>query len=52
MKPPLLALAFASLGICSGKLCAAEKKPNVIFILTDDQGWNDAHFAEIGRAHV
>ena len=45
MKPTLLALAFASLGICSGKLCAAEKKPNVIFILTDDQGWNDAHFA-------
>ena len=23
----------------------AEKKPNVIFILTDDQGWGDAHFA-------
>ena len=21
------------------------KRPNVIFILTDDQGWNDAHFA-------
>ena len=26
-------------------LHAAEKKPNVIFILTDDQGWGDAHFA-------
>ncbi|MEO6739778.1 MAG: sulfatase-like hydrolase/transferase, partial [Chthoniobacteraceae bacterium] len=26
-------------------LHAAEKRPNVIFILTDDQGWNDAHFA-------
>ena len=24
---------------------ADAKKPNVIFILTDDQGWNDAHFA-------
>jgi N-acetylgalactosamine-6-sulfatase len=24
---------------------AAERRPNVIFILTDDQGWNDAHFA-------
>lgn len=24
---------------------ADSKKPNVIFILTDDQGWNDAHFA-------
>ena len=26
-------------------LNAAERRPNVIFILTDDQGWNDAHFA-------
>ncbi len=24
---------------------AAERQPNVIFILTDDQGWNDASFA-------
>jgi N-acetylgalactosamine-6-sulfatase len=24
---------------------AADVKPNVIFILTDDQGWSDAHFA-------
>lgn len=24
---------------------AAERKPNVIFILTDDQGWGDARFA-------
>ncbi|MEQ1858485.1 MAG: sulfatase-like hydrolase/transferase [Chthoniobacteraceae bacterium] len=24
---------------------AAERRPNVIFILTDDQGWNDARFA-------
>jgi N-acetylgalactosamine-6-sulfatase len=23
----------------------AAQRPNVIFILTDDQGWNDAHFA-------
>lgn len=26
-------------------LHAADRRPNVIFILTDDQGWNDAHFA-------
>ena len=26
-------------------LQAADRRPNVIFILTDDQGWNDAHFA-------
>ena len=31
-------LVFAS-------ILAAADKPNVIFILTDDQGWNDAHFA-------
>ena len=24
---------------------AADRKPNVIFILTDDQGWGDAKFA-------
>jgi N-acetylgalactosamine-6-sulfatase len=24
---------------------SAESRPNVIFILTDDQGWGDAHFA-------
>lgn len=36
---PLLLLVSFSL------ITAAEKKPNVIFILTDDQGWNDAHFA-------
>lgn len=32
----LLALVFTA---------HAAKPPNVIFILTDDQGWNDAHFA-------
>ena len=35
----LLALVIASLP------AFAERRPNVIFILTDDQGWNDAHFA-------
>lgn len=42
MRTPLLALF---LGLAFGTLGAAERKPNVIFILTDDQGWNDAHFA-------
>ena len=36
----LLAALIASRGAL-----AAERRPNVIFILTDDQGWNDAHFA-------
>ena len=31
--------------VCSSLLAAEAKRPNVIFILTDDQGWNDAHFA-------
>ncbi len=33
------------LSVCSPARAAAERKPNVIFILTDDQGWNDARFA-------
>ncbi len=37
----ILALHF----LLAAPLPAAERKPNVIFILTDDQGWNDAHFA-------
>ena len=40
-----LALIVALLFIPLFTLLAAERKPNVIFILTDDQGWNDAHFA-------
>ena len=39
--PTLSLLLMQSLGT----LQAAESRPNVIFILTDDQGWNDAHFA-------
>ncbi|MFA7006844.1 MAG: sulfatase-like hydrolase/transferase, partial [Verrucomicrobiia bacterium] len=31
--------------VCLTAAVAAQKKPNVIFILTDDQGWNDARFA-------
>ncbi len=40
---PLLApfLALWSTVPCGG----ADSPPNVIFILTDDQGWGDAHFA-------
>ena len=41
-----LPAVFAAIAAVTGPLAAAEaKKPNVIFILTDDQGWNDAHFA-------
>jgi N-acetylgalactosamine-6-sulfatase len=38
MKRLLILLAFAF-------TAHAAKPPNIIFILTDDQGWNDAHFA-------
>jgi N-acetylgalactosamine-6-sulfatase len=36
--------AVLSAGVLSSA-AAADRKPNVLFILTDDQGWNDAHFA-------
>ncbi len=39
MKTIALFLALAATTL------AAERRPNVIFILTDDQGWNDTHFA-------
>ena len=39
-------LALLTAVFLSSSIHAADaKKPNVIFILTDDQGWNDAHFA-------
>jgi len=31
--------------LCGQVLSAEARRPNVIFILTDDQGWGDAHFA-------
>lgn len=41
-----LLLLLASVGAMSGKSPATDApKPNVIFILTDDQGWGDAAFA-------
>jgi N-acetylgalactosamine-6-sulfatase len=43
--PRLFTLLVASPALACEPLAAAAKKPNVIFILTDDQGWNDAHFA-------
>lgn len=47
MKSPLLTLALAFLltALTSASASASESRPNVIFILTDDQGWGDARFA-------
>jgi N-acetylgalactosamine-6-sulfatase len=39
---PLLGLVLL---VPSLTVLAADQRPNVIFILTDDQGWNDARFA-------
>jgi hypothetical protein len=39
-----LFILLALLAPCCG-YSAPAKSPNVIFILTDDQGWGDAHFA-------
>ncbi len=41
----ILLLLAALLPAAAPRACAEEKKPNVIFILTDDQGWGDAAFA-------
>ena len=38
----LMSLLFATQAMLPA---AGKDKPNVIFILTDDQGWGDAHFA-------
>jgi N-acetylgalactosamine-6-sulfatase len=40
----ILFILVATLCVLCGQSQAA-RKPNVIFILTDDQGWNDARFA-------
>ena len=41
----LTALLLAPLAALHAADTKQSKRPNVIFILTDDQGWNDAHFA-------
>ncbi len=42
----LIALLLAPLAVLhAADATKPDKRPNVIFILTDDQGWNDAHFA-------
>jgi N-acetylgalactosamine-6-sulfatase len=43
MKTLLYALTL--LTVIGTVASGAETRPNVIFILTDDQGWGDAHFA-------
>lgn len=44
MKHLCILLAISSC-LCSLAPAASARKPNVIFILTDDQGWADTHFA-------
>ncbi len=41
----LLSALFALLGAASLQAADTKRPPNVIFILTDDQGWGDAKFA-------
>lgn len=43
--PLLTALLLVPLAALHAAETKAASKPNVIFILTDDQGWNDARFA-------
>jgi N-acetylgalactosamine-6-sulfatase len=41
----LLPLLLTLLCVASGEAAANKRPPNIIFILTDDQGWGDAKFA-------
>jgi arylsulfatase A-like enzyme len=45
----LLVLAASFLGLLAGR-AVAEEKPNVVFLLSDDQGWMDYGF--MGHPHV
>jgi N-acetylgalactosamine-6-sulfatase len=45
MKPLLFAVTFIASLATAAAAAAAESRPNVLFILTDDQGWGDARFA-------
>ena len=45
-NPGIVLLCGVALGAAANSSPAAEpKRPNVVFILTDDQGWGDARFA-------
>lgn len=43
--PFVVLFCLTSAACIAAEAKTAGGKPNVIFILTDDQGWNDAHFA-------
>lgn len=45
MKPYLALISTLLLASLATPHAAEKDKPNVIFILTDDQGWGDARFA-------
>lgn len=50
MNPPLFTASLVMLAAAAclaspGALAAEQRPPNVLFILTDDQGWGDARFA-------
>ena len=47
---PRLGLIAILLGLCVGAVDAADKTPNVVFIVADDMGWTDYGF--MGHEHI
>ncbi len=37
----MLFAALAALVLAAGPASAAEKRPNIVMLMTDDSGWND-----------
>ena len=50
IQPPFKALAVLWMVICPTSLLAALTQPNIVLIISDDQGWGD--FGCMGHPHI
>ena len=48
-KPWLALLAFVAVGIVASTPAAAQKKPNVVMLMSDDVGWATTVFTSAAR---